>query len=234
MVEYSDIDFRKIRNTDISPFVKQEIEKKFPQNVYGQEEYLYSLFTKRKDKKTTSIRKSLIENPSLRYLLNMKADEVEEDIFEEGKNNNTNILVVKDGFYEIIDIKTRNLSKAAQAPNIISSFKLAQLCAIMIDNQEFNDLSINYFEVDWELENEKLVCKDAYFVSLFKSTPDNLYINWAAAIQIQFHVCNLDQDFNGTVEQWAKEYLKHFVAQVYRRSEYMIEKYAKPFEKYLA
>jgi hypothetical protein len=60
-----------------------------------------------------------------------------------------------------------------------------------------------------------------------------LYINWAAAMQIQFHVCNLDQEFNGTIEQWAKTYLKHFVVQVYRRSEYMIEKYAKPFEKYI-
>ena len=52
-------------------------------------------------------------------------------------------------------------------------------------------------------------------------------------MQIQFHVCNLDQDFKGTIEEWAKTYLKHFVAQVYRRSEYMIEKYAKPFEKYI-
>ncbi len=85
-------------------------------------------------------------------------------------------------FFEIIDIKTRNLSKTAQPPNIISSFKLAQMCAIMIDNKEFDDLSINYFEVDWELENDKLVCREAYFVSLFKSIPQNLYINWAAAM----------------------------------------------------
>jgi type II restriction enzyme len=130
-------------------------------------------------------------------------------------------------------VKTRNISKTAQAPNIISAYKLAQLCAIMLDNKEFNDLSINYFEVDWILENDRLVCKDAHFVSLFKSIPENLYINWAAAMQVQFHVCNLDQNFIGTIEEWAKTYLKHFVKQVYRRSEYMIEKYAKPFEKYI-
>ena len=52
-------------------------------------------------------------------------------------------------------------------------------------------------------------------------------------MQIQFHVCNLEQSFKGTIEEWAKSYLKHFTAQVYRRSEYMIEKYAKPFEKYI-
>jgi Restriction endonuclease HincII len=33
-------------------------------------------------------------------------------------------LVVKDNFYEIIDIKTRNLSKSAQPPNIISAFTI--------------------------------------------------------------------------------------------------------------
>lgn len=43
----------------------------------------------------------------------------------------------------------------------------------------------------------------------------------------------IDQDFKGTIEEWAKTYLKHFVAQVYRRSEYVIEKSAKPFEKYI-
>lgn len=103
----------------------------------------------------------------------------------------------------------------------------------MLDNKEFNNLSINYFEVDWLLEQNKLVCKEAHFVNLFKSIPESLYINWAAAMQIQFHVCNLDQDFKGTMEEWAKTYLTHFVAQVYRRSEYMVEKYAKPFEKYI-
>ncbi len=44
------------------------------------------------------------------------------------------MLVVKDEFFDIIDIKTRNISKKAQAPNIISSYKLAQVCAKMIDN----------------------------------------------------------------------------------------------------
>ena len=103
----------------------------------------------------------------------------------------------------------------------------------MIDNEEFDNLSINYFEIDWQLENDLLVCKDAHHISLFNSTPEKLYINWAAAMQIQFHVCDLAEDFNGTVEEWARTYLKHYIEQVYRRSQYMIEKYAKPFEKYI-
>ena len=46
-------------------------------------------------------------------------------------------------------------------------------------------------------------------------------------------VNDLAEDFNGTVEEWARTYLKHYIEQVYRRSQYMIEKYAKPFEKYI-
>jgi hypothetical protein len=217
--------------------VYNEIKKQLPNNTFRQYEYLNDLYSKNAETIGVKARQELFDSPSVLFLLSRGKEATKkwslENTFDEKQDAPADILVVKDGFYEIIDIKTRNLSKAAQAPNIISSFKLAQMCAIMIDNKEFNNLSINYFEVDWELEREKLVCKDAHFVSLFKSTPDNLYINWAAAMQIQFHVCNLDQDFEGTIEQWAKEYLKHFVTQVYRRSEYMIEKYAKPFEKYI-
>jgi Restriction endonuclease HincII len=217
--------------------VYSEIKKQLPNNTFRQYEYLNDLYSKNAETIGVKARQELFDSPSVLFLLSRGKEATKkwslENPFDEKQDDTADILVVKDGFYEIIDIKTRNLSKAAQAPNIISSFKLAQMCAIMIDNKEFNDLSINYFEVDWVLEDEKLVCKDAHFVSLFKSTPDNLYINWAAAMQIQFHVCNLDQDFKGTIEHWAKEYLKHFVTQVYRRSEYMIEKYAKPFEKYI-
>jgi type II restriction enzyme len=217
--------------------VYSEIKKQLPNNTFRQYEYLNDLYSKNAETIGVKARQELFDSPSVLFLLSRGKEATKkwslENPFDEKQDDTADILVVKDGFYEIIDIKTRNLSKAAQAPNIISSFKLAQMCAIMIDNKEFNDLSINYFEVDWVLENEKLVCKDAHFVSLFKSTPNSLYINWAAAMQIQFHVCNLDQDFKGTIEQWAKEYLKHFVIQVYRRSEYMIEKYAKPFEKYI-
>ncbi len=216
--------------------VYSEIKKQLPNNTFRQYEYLNDLYSKNAEIIGVDARQALFNSPSVLFLLSRGKEATKrwslENPFDEKQDDTADILVVKDNFYEVIDIKTRNLSKTAQAPNIISAFKLAQLCAIMLDNREFDKLSINYFEVDWLLEEEKLVCKDAHFVSLFKSIPENLYINWAAAMQIQFHVCNLDQDFKGTIEAWAKTYLKHFVAQVYRRSEYMIEKYAKPFEKY--
>jgi len=222
------------------PFDKHvytEIKKQFPKNTFRQYEYLNDLYSKNPEIIGNEARQELFNSPSVLFLLSRGKEATKkwslENPFDEKQDDTADILVVKDGFFEIIDIKTRNLSKTAQPPNIISSFKLAQMCAIMIDNKEFDDLSINYFEVDWELENDKLVCRDAYFVSLFKSIPQNLYINWAAAMQIQFHVCNLDQDFKGSLKEWTRAYLKHYVAQVYRRSGYMVEKYAKPFEKYI-
>ncbi len=103
----------------------------------------------------------------------------------------------------------------------------------MIDNYEFDTFTINYFEIDWLLLEDKLVCKDAHVVNLFKAKPADLYINWASGMQIQFHVADLKQSFTGTMEEWVKEYLKHFVKQAKRRADNMITKFVKPFEKYI-
>ena len=231
LVDYKKIGFSKCA-TNIEKYVFTEIKKQFNESVYTQNEYLNFLYTNKTDKKIVEAKQNLFNNPTVYYLLNQKVEEVESS-FEEVLDDRAYILVLKDNFYEIIDIKTRNLSKSAQAPNIISAFKLAQVCAKMIDNKEFDNFSINYFEIDWILENENLVCKDAHFASLFKCNPSSLYINWAAAMQLQFHVCDLDQEFEGSREEWAISYLKHFVTQAKKRSEDMIIKFVKPFEKYI-
>lgn len=218
--------------------VYNEIKKQLPHNTFRQYEYLNDLYSKNPEIIGVEARQALFNSPSVLFLLSRGKEATQkwsiENLFDEKQDDTADVLVVKDNFYEVIDIKTRNLSKTAQAPNIISALKLAQLCAIMQDNKEFDNLAINYFEIDWLLENDKLVCKDAHYANLFKSNPNKLYINWAAAMQIQFHVCNLDQDFQGSIKDWTTLYLKNFVAQVYKRSEYMIEKYAKPFEKYIS
>jgi type II restriction enzyme len=46
-------------------------------------------------------------------------------------------------------------------------------------------------------------------------------------------VRDLEQTFSGTTEEWAKSYLKHFVKQAKKRANDMIEKFVKPFEKYI-
>lgn len=208
-----------------------------PNQTFRQYEYLNDLYAKNPTTIGYDGRMMLFNSPSVLFLLSRGKNATDRwslnNLFEEKQDDTADILVVDNGFFEIIDIKTRNLAKTAQPPNIISAYKLAQLCSIMLDNQEFDNLSINYIEIDWALQTDRLVCQAAFHANLFKSNPQNLYINWAAGMQIQFHVCNLDQSFGGDNEQWAKSYLKHFVARVYQRSAYMIAKYAKPFEKYI-
>lgn len=217
--------------------VYNEIKKIYPNKTFRQYEYLNTLFTKNLDAESVEARNNLFNSPTVMFLLSRGKNATDkwsiENPFEEKQNDTADILVVDNGKYEIIDIKTRNISKSAQAPNIISAYKLAQLCARMIDNDDFDTFKINYFEIDWELNNNKLVCKNAHYASIFKAKPETLYINWAAAMQVQFHVSNLNQDFDGGLEKWAKEYLKHFVTQARRRSVDMIKKFVTPFEKYI-
>ena len=217
--------------------VYSEIKKQFPKNTFRQYEYLNDLFSKNPEVIGFEARQALFNSPTVLFLLSRGKNATDkwsiENPFDEKQNDTADILVVKDNFYEIIDIKTRNVSKSAQPPNIISAFKLAQVCAKMLDNQEFDNFAINYFEIDWLLDDDKLVCKDTHLGRLFKAQPNDLYINWAAAMQIQFHVRDLDQSFNGTMESWAKSYLKHFVNQAKERADDMIKKFVKPFEKYI-
>ena len=179
----------------------------------------------------------MFNSPTVLFLLSRGKNATDkwslENPFDEKQDDTADILVVKDNFYEIIDIKTRNISKSAQPPNIISSYKLAQLCAKMIDNNEYDNFSISYFEIDWLLNKELLICKDTHYGNLFNENPSNLYINWSAAMQIQFHVSDLAQTFKGKRQIWTKEYLKHFVDQAKKRSNDMITKFVKPFEKYI-
>ena len=218
-------------------FVYNEIKKQIPKNTFRQYEYLNELYSKNPEIIGFDARQALFNSPTLLFLLSRGKNATDkwsiENPFDEKQNDTADILVVKKDFYEIIDIKTRNIGKSAQPPNIISAYKLAQVCAKMIDNKEFSSFTINYFELDWNLENNNLICKNAHNANLFKCDPSNLYINWSAAMQIQFHVCDLDQSFHGNMEEWAKLYLKHFVLQAKKRSEEMIKKFVKPFEKYI-
>jgi type II restriction enzyme len=217
--------------------VYEEIKKIFPNNTFRQYEYLNDLYSKNPCVIGFDARQKLFNSPTVLFLLSRGKDPTDkwsmENPFEEKQNDTADMLVVKDNFYELIDIKTRNISKSSQPPNIISAYKLAQLCAKMLDNKEFDNFTINYFEIDWELEKKQLVCRDAHWGCLFNANPADLYINWAAAMQIQFHVCDLDQTFSGAREEWAIEYLRHFVYQAKKRAEDMIEKFVKPFEKYI-
>lgn len=222
------------------PFDKHvyaEIKKQLPDNTFRQYEYLNDLFSKNPNVIGFDARQALFDSPTVLFLLSRGKNATDkwsiESPFDEKQNDTADILVVKDSFYQIIDIKTRNLAKTAQPPNIISAFKLAQVCAKMIDNNEFNTFTIDYLELEWGIDSNNLKCYNSYYANLFKTNPEGLYINWAAAMQIQFNVSDLSQDFTGSMENWARTYIKHFVEQAKKRSEDMIKKFVKPFEKYI-
>ena len=222
------------------PFDKHvylELKKMLPNRTYRQYEYINDLFSKNPKVITYEERLKLFNSPSVTFLLSRGKSATTkwniENPFEEKQNDTADILVVDNDFYEIIDIKTRSLAKKAQPPNIVSAYKLAQTCAKVIDNEEFDTFTIQYFSIDWKLEGEKLVCKNVHTVNLFKVKPDAPYINWAAAMQIQFNVEDLDQSYTGSMEKWSREYLKHFITKAKQRADDMIKRFVKPFEKYI-
>lgn len=223
------------------PFEKcvyRKLKEKHPDNIFKQYEYLNDIFLRNPKHITVEQRYALLDSPVALFLLS-RGDKATknwspENIFEEKQDDTADILYYENGFYNIIDVKTRNTSKKAMPPNIISAYKVAQMCALMIDNKEFDNIDIDYIEIDWvESGNTHLKCINANHGSLFKANPKDLYINWAAAMQIQFHVCDLDQSWEGTREEWAKNYLKVFVQSAEARCDKMRATYITPFLKYI-
>lgn len=213
------------------------LKEQYRENTFRQYEYLNDLFSKNPTAKGYEKRMALFPSSIISFLLARGKDATKKwsltKQFEEKQNDTADILMVKDDFYNLIDVKTRNISKSSQAPNIISSYKLAQLCAKMIDTEKYDNFSIDYFEIDWALDGKLLRCTDAHHACLFNCDPEKLYINWASGMQIQFHVCDADQSFEGSRAVWAELYLKHFVEAAEERIKYMREKYINAFESYL-
>ena len=222
------------------PFEKcvyHNLKAKYPTKIFKQFEYLNDVYLRHPKHITVEQRYALFNSPTALFLIS-RGDKATRDwsptnIFEEKQNDTADILYYDNGFYDIIDVKTRNKSKAAMAPNIISAYKLAQMCALMIDNEEYDNINIDYVEIDWVENKGELKSVDAHHGDLFKANPATLYINWAAAMQIQFHVCDLDQSWTQSREKWAREYLKVFVKSAEHRCDRMRERYIIPFLKYI-
>lgn len=213
------------------------LKAQFPNNIFKQYEYLNDLYLTHPRHISVEQKKDLFNSPVVLFLLSRSDAATRgwnpQNIFEEKQDDTADILYHNNGRFDIIDVKTRNMSKAAMAPNIISAYKLAQACALMLDNNDFTSIDIHYFEVEWKEIGEELKCLNAHCRDLFKSEPEFLYINWAAAMQIQFHVSSLTQTFRGTKEDWARGYIKVFVESAKRRCQKMYDTYVVPFEKYI-
>ncbi len=224
------------------PFEKlvyNTLKTEYPSSIYKQFEYLNDLYLRHPKCITIEDRNALIASPTVLFLLsrgnNATIKWTPDNLFEEKQNDTADILFHSkgDGF-GIIDVKTRNMGKNAQPPNIISAYKLAQACTYIIDNDDnVSNINIYYIGIDWRECGDKLECVDCEIRELFKVPPERLYINWAAAMQIQFHIQTLDQSYNGTLVEWSRAYLRVFVESAKLRCQKMLDSYVKPFEKYI-
>lgn len=218
-------------------YVYHYLKEIYPNRVFKQFEFLNDIYLRHPEHITLEQRQSLFNSPSLLFLLSRGEKATKEwspsNIFEEKQNDTADILFCQEEKYQLIDIKTRNIAKEAQAPNIISAYKLAQLCALMIDNNDFENIELNYVEVDWAETEQQLVCQKAYYANLFLADPKRLYINWASGMQIQFHVKELNQTWSGTKEEWSHLYIRTFVNSAKHRCKVMKDTYITPFLKYI-
>lgn len=205
--------------------------------VFKQYEYLNDLFLKHPKVISVQERHALIDSPTALFMLNRGNSATRawkpDNLFEERQSDTADILIHKNGYYELIDVKAHNKNKHSQPPNIISAYKLAQMCTLMIDNDEFDTLGIKYIGVEWEEREDRLVSTAACLSDLFKARPDTLYINWAAAIQIQSHVAGFDQSWTGSRKEWAVAFIKAFVDSAQKRIKKMEYDYVKPFLPYI-
>lgn len=163
-----------------------------------------------------------------------------EKLFEEKQDDTADIIVFPTaaidfhvGPVHLLDAKTYQAERAGQPPNIISSRKLAEMCKNMLDSRNFHSHDITYLSVSWRLEDALLKVLDARSVYLFSEDPDELYINWAAAMQVQFHPHACKQTFDGSVEEWCRAYLRMFVASAQKRVARMENDYVAVYLPYV-
>ena len=132
-------------------------------------------------------------------------------LFDERQNDFADILDLSEqGCIHIIDVKTRNAAKTGQPPNIMSALRLAKLCKGRLDWHEGNRIKITYVGIDWEDRGDRLECVGCHITEMMKIPPHELYINFTAALQIQFHLDQVDQSFQYSTQEWCEKYLRHY------------------------
>lgn len=237
MIDYADLCKHLIKQTVLKPvsgtlsghaagepfekIVNAYLKTKHKGITFKQFEFLNELYLANPKAITVDQKYALIKEESLQHLLCRGASVTNEwsksNLFEEKQDDTADTLIVEKGKYEIIDVKTTDIKKKAQPPNIVSALKIAEMCKLMLDNSEYDILKIVYVGIDWELKGNTLECVGAEYKHLFKADPSALYINWSAALQIQFQVHKLDQSFKGSQKEWCAAFLKNFVKQAKAR-----------------
>ena len=206
----------------------------FGMRVRRHYEFLNAILSANLSAVTSEDRSNLFGPKSLQYLLQRgvksMADWSKDKIFEMKQNDTAESVLLPSDAPEVkpaatkplvlIDVKTQNSEKKAQPPNIISAEKVANACRICLEGEEsFLPFDFIYIGVKWTAASERLVCNEVSVKSLTRVPPPKLYINWAAAQQIQFHPFEVDQSYRNSGADWASEYVEVFCDQLEKRIE---------------
>ena len=217
----------------IEEIVRTEMSALYGERVQRQHTVLNSVLTAHLEAVTKADRVALFGNSAAQVMLCEKRDIANwtaDEPFRSAQGDTADAIlfaeapaVLGDNRYALIDAKSVDLDKHGQAPNIISATKVFNM-ALAAVSTGCVPFDLVYLAAGYRVNADGiLVVERARAVSLFK-IESGLYINWAAANQIQFHPLDADQSFTGTPLQWADRFLDQYRAAEQHHIEAKIKK----------
>ena len=206
--------------------VEDVIKSHFPGRSYKHFELLNHLYLANPSAVTYEQRAALLGGSPLRYLLARGRQPTigwsKENLYQNKQNDTAELVIVPHPTKSLagvkpvwlVDVKTKNSSISGQPPNIISAQKIAEASVKLLTSGGVSQHRISYAAIRWAEQGSVLRCEDAKLVWLDRIPPEDLYINWVAAQQIQFDPYEVSQDFAGEPADWAAAFLRRFCEQL--------------------
>lgn len=120
----------------------------------------------------------------------------------------------------LIDVKSHDFGKNSQPPNIMSARKLAKVAEICLSKNIDPNFSLYYIDLGYRKKDAGVLVEDVRMVDMMKIPPLDyngkgkpLYINWSAAIQVQFMPSEVSQDFELSQKDWLAIFMKNYISQ---------------------
>ena len=120
----------------------------------------------------------------------------------------------------LIDVKSHDLGKSDQPPNVMSARKLVNLAKICLSENIDPNFSIYYVDLGYRRKDAGVVVDDVRMVDMMKIPPLDhdgkgkpMYINWSASLQVQFRPSAVSQDFELSQKDWLAVFMKNYTSQ---------------------
>ena len=102
----------------------------------------------------------------------------------------------------------------------MSARKLAKVAEICLSKNIDPNFSLYYIDLGYRKKDAGVVVEDVRMVDMMKIPPLDyngkgkpLYINWSAAIQVQFRPSEVSQDFELSQKDWLAIFMKNYTSQ---------------------